>query len=60
MNCSLEHCRSWRELSERQEHDAWKRTRVLTAICIQPHAKGRMTPEKTVAVTLGQETDSKK
>lgn len=39
-------CKSWRELTERQEHDAWERTRVLAAICIQPHVKGRMTPEK--------------
>ncbi len=39
-------CKSWREMNERQERDNWERTRILAAICIQPHIKKKITPRQ--------------
>ena len=31
---------------ERETREAWERMRIMAAITIQPHVKGRMTPKK--------------
>ena len=39
-------CKSWQGMTEGRMHDAWERMRISAAINIQPHVKGKMTPEK--------------
>ena len=33
-------------MNEAQEREAWERTRILAAICIQPHVKKKITPKQ--------------
>ncbi len=35
-------------MNERQERDSWERTRILAAICIQPHIKKKITPKQLI------------
>ncbi len=39
-------CAAWSEHQERIERQSWERTRILAAICIQPHVKNRIHPER--------------
>ena len=39
-------CKAWREMKDAQEREAWERTRILAAICIQPHVKEKITPTR--------------
>ena len=39
-------CSAWQKHSEHDERDRWERTRIQAAICIQPHVKNRIRPEK--------------
>ncbi len=39
-------CAAWSEHQERLERQSWERTRILAAICIQPHVKNRIRPER--------------
>lgn len=38
--------KAWREKNEAENRDAWERTRILAAICIQPHVKNKVTPQR--------------
>ena len=38
--------RAWADRAEQQERSAWERTRMQAAITIQPHVKGKITPQK--------------
>lgn len=42
--CSEAH----RHYQEQKEQARWERMRLLACICIQPHIKGKMTPQKLV------------
>lgn len=53
-------CKAWGEMNEGRTHDAWERTRVSAAICIQPHVKGRMTPEKLLPLPWDKKSTRKK
>lgn len=35
-------------MTEGQNREAWERTRILAAICIQPHVKKRVTPKQLI------------
>lgn len=39
-------CEAWSKMNEMQNHEAWERTRILAAICIQPHVKKKLTPKQ--------------
>ena len=39
-------CRSWREMTDSLERDAWERSRTMAAIIIQPHVKKKITPRQ--------------
>lgn len=38
--------KAWHEMHEDEMHDSWERMRMNATISIQPHIKGKMTPEK--------------
>ena len=38
--------RAWADMKEQQERSAWERMRMQAAITIQPHVKGRITPQR--------------
>ena len=40
-----EAARSFRQWHEAQRHDDWERMRLLACITVQPHVKGRVTPQ---------------
>ena len=37
-------CKTWREMAEGQNRDAWERARTVATIIIQPHVKKKITP----------------
>ena len=39
-------CNAWIEMHEAQAREEWERTRILAAICIQPHIKKKITPKQ--------------
>ena len=39
-------CKAWREMTEGKNREAWERTRITAAICIQPHCKKKITPKQ--------------
>ena len=39
-------CEAWHENREATLHDEWERMRLLATITIQPHVKGKVTPER--------------
>lgn len=39
-------CSAYAKGRETGFRESWERTRTLAAICIQPHVRGRVTPEK--------------
>ncbi len=39
-------CKAWRDYEERMMQDSWERMRMNATITIQPHIKGKMTPER--------------
>lgn len=39
-------CAAWREMREAENHDAWERARIMSAIGIQPHIRKRITPQQ--------------
>ncbi|MDO5395654.1 MAG: hypothetical protein Q4F07_06790 [Bacteroidales bacterium] len=39
-------CRSWSEMTEGQTREAWERARMIATICIQPHLRKRISPQK--------------
>lgn len=39
-------CKAWHMHHEDEMHDSWERMRMSATIAIQPHIKGKMTPEK--------------
>ena len=39
-------CDAWHENREATLHDEWERMRLLATITIQPHVKGKVTPER--------------
>ncbi len=40
-----EAARAFRQWHEAQRHDEWERMRLLACITVQPHVKGRVTPQ---------------
>ncbi|MCM1484083.1 MAG: hypothetical protein NC043_07085 [Muribaculaceae bacterium] len=48
-------CEAWSTLAERQNREAWERTRMLAAICIQPHVRRRVTPRKLLPLPWDNE-----
>ncbi len=40
-----EAARAFRQWHEAQRHDDWERMRLLACITVQPHVKGRVTPQ---------------
>ena len=42
-------CQSWHDSRERDMQDGWERMRMNAAITIQPHVKGKITPQKLIA-----------
>ena len=48
-------CKAWREKNEAQEREAWERTRILAAICIQPHVKKKITPRQLIPLPWDKE-----
>ncbi len=49
---------AWADRTERQEQTAWERMRMQAAITIQPHVRGRVTPQRLLP--LPWETQQKK
>lgn len=47
---------AWKEMGDAQERQAWERTRILAAICIQPHVKKKIVPRQLIPLPW----DSKK
>ena len=39
-------CRAYNEHRSAELHDAWERMRLLATIVIQPHVKGKVSPQK--------------
>ena len=39
-------CKAWNERQEQLMRDGWERMRMNATIGIQPHVKGRVTPER--------------
>lgn len=39
-------CNSWSEMTDTQNREAWERARMIATICIQPHVKKRISPQK--------------
>lgn len=39
-------CKAWSENAETAYRDDWERARLMATICIQPHIKKRITPQK--------------
>ncbi len=39
-------CRAYNEMREADMHADWERMRMLATIVIQPHVKGKVTPER--------------
>ncbi len=39
-------CRAYNERRTAEIHDEWERMRMLATIVIQPHVKGKVTPQK--------------
>jgi len=39
-------CESWRTEQDDTSKAEWERMRLLATICIQPHVKGKLTPQK--------------
>ena len=39
-------CKAWHDLHEDEMRDSWERMRMSATIGIQPHIKGKITPEK--------------
>lgn len=39
-------CRAWSTYQEDMLHGDWERMRMLATITVQPHVKGKMTPQK--------------
>ncbi len=39
-------CRAWSNYQEDMLHGDWERMRMLATITVQPHVKGKMTPQK--------------
>jgi len=37
---------AWADMTEQRERSAWERMRIQAAITIQPHVKGRITPQR--------------
>ncbi|MBO5626613.1 MAG: hypothetical protein J5953_12620 [Prevotella sp.] len=38
--------KAWNEMRDGDEHGRWNRMRILASIVIQPHVKGKMSPER--------------
>ena len=69
-----EAARSFRQWHEAQRRDEWERMRLLACITVQPHVKGRVTPQglmplpwdnagmqkKAAAPTMGKEEQRKR
>ena len=48
-------CKAWHGFHEDGMHDSWERMRMNATIAIQPHIKGKMTPEKMLPFPLEEE-----
>ncbi len=55
-----EAARSFRQWHEAQRHDDWERMRLLACITVQPHVKGRVTPQGLMPLPWDNEGRQKK
>ncbi|MDE5726664.1 MAG: hypothetical protein K2H94_00885 [Duncaniella sp.] len=53
-------CKAWREMAERQNRDAWERTRTMATLTIQPHLKKgcKITPEQLLPLPWDKKKQS--
>lgn len=51
---------AWHDMREGRQRDAWERVRTLGAICIQPHIKNRVTPQKLLPMPWDKKAITKK
>lgn len=48
-------CKAWSENAETAYRDDWERARLMATICIQPHIKKRITPQKLLPLPWDKE-----
>ena len=52
-------CKSYNEQRTAEMHGEWERTRMLATIVVQPHVKGKLTPQKLLPFEWEKTTKKK-